>query len=116
MSKAIGEISTAALAYLGDSVLEVCVREMLVKKGVSSAKKNVSASVSSKNASRSSANRRVNAVSQAFVSPFRFSFASSFISILQAQNLRSNDLRLLFFLFAVRFYSQTSDQLLACSR
>ncbi len=38
MSKAIGEISTAALAYLGDSVLEVCVREMLVKKGVSSAK------------------------------------------------------------------------------
>lgn len=38
MSKAIGEISTAALAYLGDSVLEFCVREMLVKKGVSSAK------------------------------------------------------------------------------
>ena len=38
MSKAIGEISAAALAYLGDSVLEICVREMLVKKGVSSAK------------------------------------------------------------------------------
>ena len=38
MSKAIGEISTAALAYLGDSVLELCVREMLVKRGVSSAK------------------------------------------------------------------------------
>ena len=38
MSKAIGEISTAALAYLGDSVLELCVREMLVNRGVSSAK------------------------------------------------------------------------------
>ena len=38
MSKAIGEISTAALAYLGDSVIELCVREMLVKRGVSSAK------------------------------------------------------------------------------
>lgn len=38
MSKAIGEISTAALAYLGDSVLELCVRELLVEKGVSSAK------------------------------------------------------------------------------
>ncbi len=34
----IGEISAAALAYLGDSVIEICVREMLVKKGVSSAK------------------------------------------------------------------------------
>ena len=38
MSKAIGEISTAALAYLGDSVLELCVREILVEHGVSSAK------------------------------------------------------------------------------
>lgn len=38
MSKAIGEISAAALAYLGDCVLEICVREMLVKRGVSSAK------------------------------------------------------------------------------
>ncbi len=38
MSKPIGEISTAALAYLGDSVLELCVREMLVERGVSSAK------------------------------------------------------------------------------
>ena len=38
MSKVIGEISTAALAYLGDSVLELCVREMLVNRGVSSAK------------------------------------------------------------------------------
>lgn len=38
MAKAIGEISAAALAYLGDSVLELCVREMLVEKGVSSAK------------------------------------------------------------------------------
>ena len=36
MSKAIGEISAAALAYLGDSVIELCVREMLVKRGVSS--------------------------------------------------------------------------------
>ena len=38
MSKPIGEISTAALAYLGDSTIELCVREVLVKKGVSSAK------------------------------------------------------------------------------
>ena len=38
MSKPIGEISTAALAYLGDSVIELCVRELLVEKGVSSAK------------------------------------------------------------------------------
>ncbi len=38
MSKAIEEISTAALAYLGDSVIELCVREMLVEKGISSAK------------------------------------------------------------------------------
>lgn len=38
MEKAIGEIGTAALAYLGDSVIEICVRETLVKMGVSSAK------------------------------------------------------------------------------
>ena len=38
MAKAIGEMSTAALAYLGDSVIELCVREMLVEKGISSAK------------------------------------------------------------------------------
>ena len=38
MSKNLGEISTAALAYLGDSVIELCVRKTLVKKGVSSAK------------------------------------------------------------------------------
>jgi ribonuclease-3 family protein len=31
-------VSTAALAYLGDSIIELCVRETLVKKGVSSAK------------------------------------------------------------------------------
>ena len=38
MSKQIEEISTAALAYLGDSVIEICVRQALVQKGVSSAK------------------------------------------------------------------------------
>ena len=38
MEKPIEEISTAALAYLGDSIIELCVRETLVKKGVSSAK------------------------------------------------------------------------------
>ncbi len=38
MAKAIGEISAAALAYLGDSVIELCVRKTLVQKGVSSAK------------------------------------------------------------------------------
>ena len=31
----IREISTAALAYLGDCVLELCVREYLVRKGIS---------------------------------------------------------------------------------
>ena len=31
-------MSAAALAYLGDSVIELCVRQMLVEKGVSSAK------------------------------------------------------------------------------
>ena len=38
MTKPIEEISTAALAYLGDSIIELCVRETLVQKGVSSAK------------------------------------------------------------------------------
>ena len=38
MAKPIEEISTAALAYIGDSIIELCVRETLVQKGVSSAK------------------------------------------------------------------------------
>lgn len=38
MEKRLGEISTPALAYLGDGVIELCVREHLVKRGVSSAK------------------------------------------------------------------------------
>ena len=38
MAKPIEEISTAALAYLGDSIIELCVRETLVQRGVSSAK------------------------------------------------------------------------------
>ena len=33
------EVSTAALAYLGDSVMELCVRKMLVEKGFSSSKR-----------------------------------------------------------------------------
>ena len=33
------EISTAALAYLGDSVMELCVRKMLVERGFSSSKR-----------------------------------------------------------------------------
>ena len=45
MAKPIEEISTAALAYLGDSIIELCVREMLVQKGVSSAKNLNSASL-----------------------------------------------------------------------
>ena len=45
MSKPIEEISTAALAYLGDSIIELCVRETLVQKGVSSAKNLNSASL-----------------------------------------------------------------------
>lgn len=36
MSIPIGEVSTAALAYLGDCVLELCVRELLVESGISS--------------------------------------------------------------------------------
>lgn len=38
MSKSLSEISTHALAYLGDSVIELCVREMLVERGLSSSK------------------------------------------------------------------------------
>ena len=34
--EALNTYSTAALAYLGDSVLELCVRQYLVRKGVSS--------------------------------------------------------------------------------
>jgi len=33
------EVSTAALAYLGDSVMELCVRKMLVERGFSSSKR-----------------------------------------------------------------------------
>lgn len=37
MAKAIEEMSTAALAYLGDCVMELCVRELLVSElGISS--------------------------------------------------------------------------------
>ena len=35
----IRELSTEALAYLGDSVIEICVREHLVKSGISSSAK-----------------------------------------------------------------------------
>lgn len=38
MEKGLNEISTAALAYLGDSVLEVAVRRMLVERGLSSSR------------------------------------------------------------------------------
>ena len=37
--KEINTYSTAALAYLGDSVIEICVREHLVKEGYSSSSK-----------------------------------------------------------------------------
>ena len=36
MSNSLNMYSTAALAYLGDSVIEICVRERLVKAGCSS--------------------------------------------------------------------------------
>lgn len=36
MSIPLSEISTPALAYLGDCVLELCVRELLVNQGISS--------------------------------------------------------------------------------
>lgn len=36
MENALNTYSTAALAYLGDSVIEICVRERLVKLGLSS--------------------------------------------------------------------------------
>lgn len=45
MSKAITEISAPALAYLGDCVIELCVRELLVEKGLSSSKHLNSASL-----------------------------------------------------------------------
>ena len=35
----LNELSQSALAYLGDSVIELCVRAMLVKKGYSKSKK-----------------------------------------------------------------------------
>ncbi len=35
----LNELSQSALAYLGDSVMELCVRSMLVKKGYSKSKK-----------------------------------------------------------------------------
>ena len=35
----LNEFSQSALAYLGDSVMELCVRSMLVKKGYSKSKK-----------------------------------------------------------------------------
>ena len=46
MSISLSEISTPALAYLGDSVLELCVREMLVDQGISSSKRLNSAALS----------------------------------------------------------------------
>ena len=46
MSKAITEISAPALAYLGDCVIELCVRELLVERGLSSAKNLNGASLS----------------------------------------------------------------------
>lgn len=36
MEERLNQYSTAALAYLGDSVLEICVREHLVRLGLSS--------------------------------------------------------------------------------
>ncbi len=36
MSDNLNTYSTASLAYLGDSVIEVCVRERLVRQGISS--------------------------------------------------------------------------------
>ena len=37
IDKKPSEISSAALAYLGDSVIEICVREFLVGQGISHA-------------------------------------------------------------------------------
>ena len=39
MEMGLNQISTAALAYLGDSVLEVAVRRMLVERGLSSSRR-----------------------------------------------------------------------------
>ena len=36
MAEPLNQYSTAALAYLGDSVIEICVRERLVRQGLSS--------------------------------------------------------------------------------
>lgn len=51
----IYEISTEALAYLGDSVLEIRVRELLVKKGISGSGRLNSASLSYVKASEQAA-------------------------------------------------------------
>lgn len=51
----INEISTEALAYLGDSVLEIKVRELLVKKGISGSGRLNSASLSYVKASEQAA-------------------------------------------------------------
>ena len=51
----IYEISTEALAYLGDSVLEIRVRELLVKKGISGSGRLKSASLSYVKASEQAA-------------------------------------------------------------
>ena len=51
----IYEISTEALAYLGDSVLEIRVRELLVKKGLSGSGRLNSASLSYVKASEQAA-------------------------------------------------------------
>lgn len=51
----INEISTEALAYLGDSVLEIRVRELLVKKGISGSGRLNSASLSYVKASEQAA-------------------------------------------------------------
>ena len=51
----IYEISTEALAYLGDSVLEIRVRELLVKKGISVSGRLNSASLSYVKASEQAA-------------------------------------------------------------
>lgn len=39
MEQSLNTYSTHALAYLGDSVIEICVREYLVKSGISSSAK-----------------------------------------------------------------------------
>ena len=39
MENALNTYSTAALAYLGDSVIELCVRQRLVRQGYSTSSK-----------------------------------------------------------------------------